>query len=325
MLMSRRSSLWCLASCVSIVCLAGCGRPEQPVPATSAPAGRLQAVDRQGAVDVGGTERTYWMHLPASYDSSRPVPLVLVFHGGGGSGKRIARITGFSNLSDDEGFIVVYPDALDGHWNDGRSGAAASQADDVRFVSKLIDQLSVLLAIDRKRVYAAGISNGAIFVQRLGCELSDRITAIAAVAGPLATGMADKCTPTQPVAVLMIHGTADDFVPYAGGRVRGPVGGQVLSVQDTIERWLTANGCSDRSPTVTTLDPDRPDGMRVRRAAYSVCSQGTSVVLYTIEGGGHTWPGGMIPRRFGRVVGPTSRAFDATRTIWEFFNLHARP
>lgn len=323
MLVSRGHGVW-IAVCAT-VSLYGCqGHGLEASPASS-PAGQMKSIDRLESVEVAGLERTYWLHLPASYDSTRPVPLVLVLHGGGGTAKRIAQYTGFSASADVEGFVVVYPEAVERHWNDGRATAGASRADDVRFISKLIDQMLGLLNIDRKRVYVAGISNGGILAQRLGCELSGKIAGIACVAGTLPKDMADKCTPTQPVSVLMIHGTADEFVPYGGGRVRGPVDGYVLSVQGTVDRWLTADGCTERSPVVTALPAEGAEGLRVRCESYGACNGGSAVVLYTVEGGGHTWPGGQMPGPLAqRVLGPTSKDFDATRTIWEFFKTHPR-
>lgn len=322
MLPRRGQCFWLLTCTVLTVCLSGCTRPQQGgcATSTSSPAGRLQPVDRCESVEVAGIERTYWLHLPASYDSARPVPLVIVLHGEDGTAKRMAQITGFNALSDVEGFVVAYPEAFERHWNTGRASPEPSQIDDVRFLSKLIDQLCVLLNIDRKQVYAAGFSGGGILVQRLGCELSSKIAAIACVAGPLPKEMAEKCTPTQPVSVLMMHGTADESVPYSGGRVRGPVDMYVLSVAETIDRWLTADGCEDRTPAVTTL----PTGIVVRCQSYT-CSRGTAVMLYTIEGGGHIWPGRPLFGHPGpRTVSATSGDFDATRTIWEFFKTHPR-
>ncbi len=279
-------------------------------------------MDWQGPVDVHGVERTYLLHLPPSYDSRKPAPLVLVFHGGRGSGKRVAQMTGFSLLADEKGFIVVYPDGLDGHWNDGRPRTGESLPDDVAFISTLIDRLSMLFSIDRKRVYAAGISNGAIFAQRLGCELPDKLAAIAPVAGTMAKDL--KVRPSEPISVLMIHGAADALVPYGGGEVRGDIGGRVLSVKDTAAMWAEANGCVDTAPQAETLAPESAAGMRVRRETWGLCKAGTAVVVYTVEGGGHTWPGAPARRAMGRVVGPTSQDFDATRTIWEFFELHPK-
>jgi polyhydroxybutyrate depolymerase len=318
-----------LRVCIAVLLLdGGCsgmaGRFGKDRAVSSAPASQPAAVDWQGPIEVRGVERTYLLHLPASYDSARPVPLVLVFHGGRGSGKQIARYTNFSQLADQKGFIVAYPDGLDGHWNDGRprSNPDEPAPDDVAFVSTLIDHLGTLFSIDRKRVFATGISNGAIFVQRLGCELPDKLAAIAPVAGTLAKDQASRGKPSQPVSVLMIHGTADEFVPYGGGEVRGDIHGQVLSVKDTIALWRTADGCG-KPPSATTLPAGSAGGPRVQCQTWTG-KGATAVVLYTIEGGGHTWPGVRVGHVAGRILGPVSQDFNAARTIWEFFELHPR-
>ena len=328
---SNGDRLFVLACGMGMVLACGCQgsgsrAAKGPTASASAPASRAaQPVDWQGPIEVGGVERSYLLHLPASYDSARPMPLVLVFHGGRGSGKRIAQMTGFSQLADEKGFIVAYPDGLDGHWNDGRprSGSDEPIADDVAFVSTLIDRLGTMFSIDRKRVYATGISNGAIFVQRLGCELPGKVAAIAPVAGTLAKDLAGTAKPSEPVSVLMIHGTADEFVPYTGGEVRGDIHGQVLSVTDTIAIWLAADGCADQSPQETALKTKSPDGTHVKCQTW-IGTAGITVSVYTIEGSGHTWPGGQIPRMMGRVLGPASQGFNATRTIWDFFELHPK-
>ncbi len=159
------------------------------------------------------------------------------------------------------------------------------------FVSVLIDRLATMFSVDRKQVYAAGISNGGIFAQRLGCELAGKIAAIATVAGTFAEDLAGQRKPTQPVSVLMIHGTADDFVPYAGGEVRGDIHGRVLSVEATTGLWLAADGFADKKPRETVLEPKSSDGMRVRCQTWLAGKAGTAVIVYTVEGGGHTWPG----------------------------------
>lgn len=314
------------SSCILAMFLCGCSDMHRgPADnATSGPAAKARSVDRAESVELGGAERTYWLHLPASYDSTRPAPLVLVLHGEGSGGRQMAQWTDFSALADEEGFIVAYPEGIDRHWSDPATIATSPQADDVRFLTKLIDQLSILLAINPKRVYAAGFSSGGLVVQRLGCRLSGKLAGIACVAAPLPADMADKCTPTLPVSVLMIHGTADAAVPYEGGRMRGYVDGKVLSVGQTIDRWLTADGCTDPSPNVTT-QPAAGDKLPVRCQSYSACGRGTAVVLYTIDGGGHTWPGGRHYGPIGRrQAGPVSNDLDATRTIWEFFKMHPK-
>ena len=279
------------------------------------------AADRSGQVRVDGIVRTYSIHVP---DRARPpggFPVILAFHGGGMDGARMKRLTQFDGLADQRGFIVIYPDGTDKHWNDGRSTIRNKQ-DDVRFVSLLLDQVEGDHAVDRARVFATGISNGALFAERLGCELSRRIAAIAPVAGTMPRDLAPGCRPARPVAVLQIDGTADPIMPYNGGGVadfggRGE-GGQVLSVADTAALWARLNGCGPRG-TPQALAPLAPlDQTKVVRMAYQRCHPNGAVTVLTVVGGGHAWPGGSqyAPRRF---IGLVSQQIDASRMTVDFF------
>ncbi len=292
--------------------------------------------DILGGFPHGGRNRTYRLHLPVGDHSRKPFPLLIVLHGGGGSGEKMEELTlgGFNRLADAEGFLVVYPDAVHypfakPNWNDGREvdkyPAHRDDVDDVGFLTALIDRLADRYRIDRRRVYATGASNGAIMAFRLACESSDRIAAIAPVIGSMAENLAGKCTPTHPVSVLMINGTNDPLVPWDGGDVRFGRQrlGRVIPVRDAIRFFVRHNRC-DPWPGITTMpDVDPSDGTRAVRETYAWCREGTDVSLYRIEGGGHTWPGGYqyAPPS---VVGRTSRDIDGCRVIWEFFRDKSR-
>jgi polyhydroxybutyrate depolymerase len=288
--------------------------PAQSVPAAAPPA--LAGEPR--TLQAGGVTRRYFLYLPSTWHRGRPAPLVLVFHGGGGRASGIAPHTGFSRLAEREGFVVAYPQGLNGRWNDGRGYAATH--DDVGFVRALLDTLERELAIDPRRVYATGISNGAMFAYRLACDLPGTFAAVAPVAGAMPADLAPACAHTQPVSVLAFQGTADPLMPYFGGGVaRRP--GRVLSAERSIAFWATTSGCA--AAPVTTDEPDRmTDGTQVRRTAYGTCREGRAVELYTIEGGGHTWPGGPP---VGGSVGRVTREIDATAVIWAFFAGHPKP
>jgi polyhydroxybutyrate depolymerase len=285
---------------------------------------------RGSSIPLGGLERTYRLYIPALYSATKLVPLVFLLHGGGGTGEGMEKLTlgGFNRLADREGFIVAYPDGIEKHWNDGR-GLEAYRAhreniDDVGFISALIEHLIRTLNIDPNRIYAAGISNGGQFSQRLACELSDRIAAIGVVAIQLPEHLPSSCAPKRPVSVLMMPGTGDPLVPWEGGEIgfrRGRKFGRVLSVPESMRFWAKQNQCPT-SPLIT-YEPDRDpkDGTRVRRETYGPCGHETEVLLYAIEGGGHTWPGGdqYMPAR---IIGRTSRDADANEVIWDFFKRH---
>jgi len=285
------------------------------VSAASAQSARSAAGEPR-TLQVNGERRRYYLYLPPSWHRDHPAPLVLVFHAGGGRASDIAPHTGFSRLADREGIVVVYPQGLRGRWNDGRGFATATH-DDVGFVRALVGTRGRELGIDPRRVYATGISNGAMFAYRLACDLPGTLAAVAPVAGALPAELASGCLHTAPVSVIAFQGTGDPLMPYLGG---GTGRRRVLSAERSTGFWATLAGCT--GTPVTSDEPDRSaDGTRVRHTVFLGCSEGRAVELYTIEGGGHTWPGGP---EAGRRVGRVTRDIDATELIWRFFAAHAR-
>lgn len=283
------------------------------------------ADDASRSLRVDGLERSYLLHLPPG-DTRAPHPLLLVFHGGGSHARSMPRFTHLDGLADHAGMVVAYLEGVDTHWNDGRA-TIKHKVDDVGFVRALLDTLEREQSIDPRRIYATGISNGGIFVERLACDLSDRIVGIAAVAGTLAQDYQPACHPAQPVSVLQFDGTADPIVPYGGGKVvdfggRGE-GGLVLSVDATMAFWAGADGCMGAGPVEALPHHALLDPTRVTRRAWPGCRHGSDVALYTIEGGGHTWPGGpqYLPKL---VVGRASRQIDASAVMVQFFLDHPR-
>lgn len=283
---------------------------------------------RQRTLQVDGLQRTYRLHLASHHDPARPAPLVLVFHGGGGTPEQIERESRFSELSEREGFIVAYPAGYRRSWNDGRgSDAVAAQrdgVDDVGFVAALIDDLSANLRIDPKRIYATGISNGAMFSHRLAMTLSSRLAAIAPVAGGVPQPLLARFDPQAPVSALIVHGTLDPLVPYAGGEVRvlGGPRGRVAGAEESARLWGTRDGCSASPVAQPATDP--ADGCSMTRLSHPNCGHGTGVELLRLDGGGHTWPGGSqyLPER---LVGKVCRQLDGAALIWDFFQQHPKP
>lgn len=285
-----------------------------------------QAKSTTGSIRWGGLERTYRIYVPPSHNITKPMPLVIVLHGGGGNGERMERLSlgGFNTLSDKEGFIAVYPDGIEKHWNDGREKvryrAHREKIDDVGFLSALIDELVKQQNVDDKRVYITGFSNGAMLSNRLACELTGKIKAIVPVAGNMPYDLTPHCSPSKPISVLMISGTKDLMMPWEGGEARFNrlEFGRVQSVAETIKFWVAHNRCMPQP--VITWEPDKvpQDDTRVRKEAYGGCRNGTEVILYAIDGGGHTWPGGSqyLPER---VIGRTSKDINANEVVWNFF------
>ncbi len=275
--------------------------------------------DQQGEIIYQGQRRHFLVHIPEDYSGQKGLPLVIALHGGGGNPKAMAKLTGFSLLADEEGFVVVYPQAVNRHWNDGRGvkrfRSHREEIDDVGFISALIDTMVTRLAVDPERIYATGISNGGMMSLRLGCELSSRLAAIAAVAASMPEKLAKKVVPQAPLSVLLINGTQDPIVPYEGGGVGlFAKRGRVLPVEKTVEFWVLFNRCKENPSDTLVAD-------KVRRTVFAGGAEGTEVVLYTIADGGHIWPGGARRHhRFGSYFGE----INATRLIWDFFSPRRR-
>lgn len=265
-------------------------------------------------------ERTFRVHVPPSYEAGKPMPVVLMFHGGGGSAEQLQEASAQMDvIADREGFITIYPNGTGAFatWNGGIccGRAVQDEIDDVAFVGALLDHLEAEVCVDKKRIFSSGMSNGGIMSHRLGCELSERIAAIAPVAGTI--GVTD-CTPTRPVPVMHIHGTDDGYVPWNGGVACDLPVEPFISVPTTIDNWLTINGCDGTSSEAFT----EGNGTCT---AYDGCE--APVVLCTIEGGGHSWPGGEPNADILNCPedGPQSETFSASEAAWQFFAENPRP
>lgn len=282
-----------------------------------------QGADEERSIEVGPLKRVYRLHVPPGIDKSRPVPLVFVFHGGGGGGGGAMPMSllGFSKLADRDVFLVAYPEAYESNWKDGRDVPAFREkhkdVDDLKFVSAMIDEISAAFSVDSKRIYATGVSNGGIFSHYVGMHLSERFAAIAPVIGGMAEPEAARFKPAAPLSVLMINGTDDRLVPFDGGPVARNRG-RIVSTREAARLWREHNGCGPEPARSELPDKDPNDGCSVAKEVWSGGKVGTEVVLLTIRGGGHTWPG----RGGGAGV---CRDFDAAALIWEFFQSHPRP
>ncbi|WP_118914362.1 alpha/beta hydrolase family esterase [Mycobacterium shigaense] len=293
---------------VLAACLVGCGVRHVSVTHR----------DLTGTFRSGGMNRTYLLHLPPG----DPVGLVLSLHGGGGTGNGQRGLTEFDSVADTNNLLVVYPDGYDKSWADGRGASPADRRhiDDVGFLTGLAAKLQNDYNIAPGHVFVTGMSNGGFMSNRLACDRADMFAAIAPVAGTLGVGVA--CKPSRPVSVWEAHGTADPLVPYNGGVVHGRGGlSRSISVGSMVDKWRAANGC--QSNPASQVLPNVGDGTVVRRYDSAECTSSTEVVLYQIDNGGHTWPGGKqyLPKA---IIGPTTRALDGSEAIAQFFLTHAR-
>jgi polyhydroxybutyrate depolymerase len=275
-----------------------------------------------GSLISGGRTRTWRLFVPGGSAHSM-WSLVIVLHGGGGQVEGMVDITHFDQVAATNGFLVVYPDGVDRYWADGRGTTPADKAhvDDVAFLSSMIDQLATRYPIDPNRVFATGLSNGGFMSMRLACELSDRIAAVAPVAAALPTNLSHTCAPTRPVSILEIQGTEDPLVPYEGGEITGPNGGQTLSATDSAARWAKLDRCGQ--PRYVPIFTGSAGATTIRGTTYDDCRDGSQVQLLTVEHGGHTWPGGEQYLPVG-IIGRTSDLIDASQEMWTFFDKHPR-
>lgn len=260
---------------------------------------------------VGDQPREFIVFAPSGWSPTRATPLVFILHGGGQSPGDLMKITGLNAQAAKSGFIAIWPVGVQLTWNAGGccGPAALKQIDDVAFFRKLLLTLNQNISVNQNRIYATGISNGGMMAYRLACEMSDAFAAIAPVAATLET---TSCNPGSPVSVLHYHGLADQNVPFKGGvgtDSKFPV--PKRPVPDTMAIWQKINAC----PAATKLK-------EVGDTTYtgSACPK-AEVVLATITGGGHAWPGGTPPSLDGA---PSSAYVKATPEIASFFAAHPK-
>jgi polyhydroxybutyrate depolymerase len=275
-----------------------------------------------GHLVVNGVQRDYILHIPSHIDKNHPLPLVLVFHGGGGNSKQIQRYFGMDAIADKENFITVYPQGLDKQWNDGRDFKESIAAnDDALFIDDLLNTLEKEQPVDPKRIFATGISNGAIFSLYLSYKLSHRLLAVAPVCGNIPQKIYDEFFPAQPVSLLLINGTADPLVPYEGGHVGNRLTGSrgdCVSTDKTMQRFISVDKTSAIPEEAAIPDKIKMDGCQAYQYTYANGTNNSKVVLIKIINGGHTLPGGTqyLPKM---IVGKVCRDFNATEMIWNFF------
>jgi polyhydroxybutyrate depolymerase len=264
--------------------------------------------------------RTYLMYIPSSYDESEPVSLVLVLHGGPNTARNSSERFGVSELAEEEGFIVVYPNGVcklpfRRTWNMGFGfwSAYYLNVDDVGFIKKLIEKMQNNYNIDPDRIFIAGHSAGAMMTYRLAAELSDIVAAIASNGGAIGGHITNNPLwqipePSNPVSVAEFHGKLDYAVPYDGGWNQEKTV-FYLSVNDSMSFWVEQNGCD--------IEPDTNTSENVTIDKYGGGAAGTEVWIYTVHNKGHIWFGGPSWEDPDPVISTTDE-------MWEFFKTHPK-
>lgn len=269
-----------------------------------------------GRITSNGKVRKYLIYVPDSYDPGSPAPLVISIHGFVQWPAHQQGMTGWNEVADEHGFLVVYPrgTGFPLRWNTRPDSAASdSGVDDLGFLVDLLDHLERSYTIDSDRIYVNGMSNGGGMTDLLACELSDRIAAVGGVAGAY-TYPREDCTPARPVPVIAFHGLEDQVVPYVGGASSRDERYTFPAVEDWAASWASKNSCASGPKEEKITE-------HVDRLEYQSCAENSRVVFYRVEDGGHTWPGGdKLPEW---IAGYTNQEINASRLMWEFFEKYS--
>jgi polyhydroxybutyrate depolymerase len=273
---------------------------------------------------IAGEERWYLLTTPNAHDGTTPLPLVVELHGLAEGAAIAAQMSQLDTIGEREGFVMAYPNGSGSpvRWDQHLD---SSPNHDFELISTLLDTLGDELCIDEARVYATGLSYGAIMSSALACAMPDRFAAIAPVAG---VEHPDACAPDQPVPVLAFHGTADPILLFNGGvgDLTAALSGGSPAPPSTpadvdgpgypaaVKAWAKANGCGDAT--------DERRSAHVIERTYD-CDPNAEVRFFIVEGGGHSWPGSAFSAAIAKVVGPTTDELDASEEIWSFFSRHA--
>lgn len=263
----------------------------------------------------GGVEREYRIYVPNVYNGNEAVPVLLNLHGYTSNAFEQEVYGDFRSIADTANFILVHPQGTTDaggttFWN--AFGSPTETVDDVSFISALIDTVSANYNVDENRVYSTGMSNGGFMSYKLACELSSKIAAVASVTGSMATPLTNSCNPGRPVPAMQIHGTSDPTVPYLGNPSLF-----MEPIEDVVDYWVTNNGCNSTPAETAVPDIDQTDLCTADHFVYSGGIDGSSVELYRVNGGAHTWPG---TNPVFASLGVTNQDFSASVEIWRFFS-----
>ena len=265
-------------------------------------------------IEVNTVSRTYLLYVPPGQTGKR-LPAFIMMHGSGSTGAGQERYSNFDMFAQAHGLVVMYPNGIDKHWNDGRVIGHESMADDIGFMKAMLAEVTAQGLIDPKRVYAAGISNGGFMAQHMACVMPDALAGIAVIAATLPVDAA--CPSPRPMPVIFFHGTADKFVPFNGGPIAPQFGnrGSAISNAQAVAIWQKRNGCGAAEKSQL---PAKDDSMTVTVETYS-CPAGRGLENVIVQDGGHTWPGAHQGWLITKFLGPVTDNIDANATMWTFF------
>jgi polyhydroxybutyrate depolymerase len=243
--------------------------------------------DRLDTLQSGGVARTFEVHLPSDYETTSS-PVVILFHGVGGSGMDMKLLTSFDYNADAYGFLAVYPDATsDWAYGCGCSDAEAAGVDDVQFVADLLDDLDANYGINRDSVFVVGFGDGAHMAQKVVCDATDSFAGMVTVASTMSVPLSESCAPTREIPVLMLHGTEDENFPWDGALDWGLE--SVLAADTTAQFWAMNNVCGERAESVF-FGSDAYYNFDVYIDGFEACPANGDVVLYRMDGAQHGWP-----------------------------------
>ncbi len=257
------------------------------------------------------------VYIPPSYDGTADYPVFLTLHGRGGTARGMDKFSNMNPIADEKNFIVVYPDGYKRSWHDDRNSGPASDdnIDDINFFNQLLDQVETDYVVDKNRIYACGMSNGGFMSLSLACHLSNRIAACASVTGIMGLNPISYCANAKPTAIMLVGGTTDPIVPYAGGEISG--GSNSIGFQEAFEYWRDQNNCLDVVTDSSWADQVISDGTTVITHRHTSCDSNVSVILYEVVNMGHTWPQGSQYLKE-KTIGKVSQEFNGAREIADF-------
>lgn len=269
-------------------------------------------------------QRRYILHLPKIYDGIKEVPLVIFLHGAGGNSENAQSFTNFNQVSNDNGFLVAYPQGLFERNPNGFVWAAARGLpadslgiDDVGFIDTLVTILKGQYKINAKKVFICGFSNGGFLVQRIAFEKNQQFAAFGSLGATMNQNKYGSKDPGRAIPMMFVLGSSDPLVPYNGGIAGVNTTLPIVGIEKAVSFWVTNNNCQTAIPSADLPNKSTNDNSTVTVYEYTNGSCNSKVKFYKINGGGHTWPGVKLIRQTPR--GETNLDISAGQELWDFF------